>query len=146
MADGKNATTVHGKSATNIGRGHTARMSTTRGVGHGSSFRSGFSGFHGGMHSMGHVGGGHRSEEPCRRVEALSARAETHVPSGSRESRFAQSSGSIYLTRGGGPESAECAWPAQVDDAVSSEFAHAFPQRGIGHQRSNGACEVFHVV
>jgi hypothetical protein len=54
---GKNAITVHGKSATNIGRGHTSRMTTTRGVGHGSSFRSGFSGSHG-MHSMGHVGRG----------------------------------------------------------------------------------------
>src|SRR5207302_6125872 len=36
------STTVHGRSATNIGRGHTSRMTTTRGVGHGSSFRSGF--------------------------------------------------------------------------------------------------------
>ena len=69
---GKNATTVHGKSATtvrgksamtvrgrcatNIGRSHTARTSTTRGVGHGSSFRSGFSGSHG-MRSMGHMSG-----------------------------------------------------------------------------------------
>jgi hypothetical protein len=57
MAHGKNATTVHGKSATNMGRGHTARMSTTHGVGHGSSFRSGFSGSHG-MHSMGAMGHG----------------------------------------------------------------------------------------
>ena len=54
---GKNATTVHGKSATNSGRGHTAMMTTTRGVGHGSSFRSGFSGSHG-MHSMGAMGHG----------------------------------------------------------------------------------------
>src|SRR6266436_7885068 len=53
---GKNGTTVHGNSATNIGRGHTSRMTSTRGVGHGSSFRSGFSGSHG-MNSMGHVGG-----------------------------------------------------------------------------------------
>jgi glyoxylate carboligase len=45
----------HGKSATNIGRGHTNRMSTTHHVGHGSSFRSGFSGSHG-MHSMSHFG------------------------------------------------------------------------------------------
>jgi hypothetical protein len=54
---GKTATTVHGKSTTNVGRGHTFKMTTTRGVGHGSSFRSGFSGSHG-MHSMGHVGRG----------------------------------------------------------------------------------------
>ena len=53
---GKTRTTVHGKSATKIGKGHTSKMTTTRGVGHSSSFRSGFSGSHG-MHSMGHVGG-----------------------------------------------------------------------------------------
>jgi hypothetical protein len=47
---------VHGKSATNMGRGHTSKTTTMRGVGHGSSFRSGFSGSHG-MGSMGHVGG-----------------------------------------------------------------------------------------
>src|SRR6266404_3887696 len=51
---GNKAMTAHGKSATNIGRGHTNRMSTTHHVGHGSSFRSGFSGSHG-MHSMGHM-------------------------------------------------------------------------------------------
>jgi hypothetical protein len=73
---GKSATTAHGKStaghgksATNIGRGHTAKMTRTRNVGHGSSFRSGFSGSHG-MRSMSHFGssrmgsmghgGGHR--------------------------------------------------------------------------------------
>jgi len=55
---GKSATTVRGKRATNIGRSHTARTRTTRGVGHGSSFRSGFSGSHG-MHSMGHMSGSH---------------------------------------------------------------------------------------
>src|SRR5262245_26599060 len=56
---GKNAsTTVRGKSATNIGRGHTAKTTTTRGVGHGSSFRSGFSGSRG-MRSMGHMSGSH---------------------------------------------------------------------------------------
>ena len=55
---GKSAATVHGKSATNIGRSHTSRMTTTRGVGHGSSFRSGFSGSHG-MRSMGHMSGSH---------------------------------------------------------------------------------------
>ena len=49
------STTVHGRSATNIGRGHTSRMTTTRGVGHGSSFRSGFNGSHG-MSSMSHFG------------------------------------------------------------------------------------------
>jgi hypothetical protein len=54
-AHGK-STAVHGKSATNIGRGHTSRMTSTRGVGHGSSFRSGFSGSSG-MHSMGHMSG-----------------------------------------------------------------------------------------
>ena len=53
---GKSAMTVRGRSATNIGRSHTARTSTTRGVGHGSSFRSGFSGSHG-MRSMGHMSG-----------------------------------------------------------------------------------------
>jgi hypothetical protein len=53
---GKSATTVRGKRATNIGRSHTARTSNTRGVGHGSSFRSGFSGSHG-MRSMGHMSG-----------------------------------------------------------------------------------------
>jgi hypothetical protein len=63
------STAVHGKSATNMGRGHTSKMTTTRGVSHGSSFRSGFSGSHGmrsmshfgssRMGSMGHVGGHH---------------------------------------------------------------------------------------
>jgi hypothetical protein len=55
-ARGKRATTVRGRSATNIGRGRTVRTSTTRGVRHGSSFRSGFSGSHG-MRSMGHMSG-----------------------------------------------------------------------------------------
>jgi hypothetical protein len=68
-AHGK-STAVHGKSATNIARGHTSKMSTTHRVGHGSSFKSGFSGSHGmrsmshfgssRMGSMGHGGGGHR--------------------------------------------------------------------------------------
>jgi hypothetical protein len=53
---GKSATTVRGKRATNIGRSHTARTSATRGVGHRSSFRSGFSGSQG-MRSMGHMSG-----------------------------------------------------------------------------------------
>jgi hypothetical protein len=52
------STTAHGKTATNMGKGHTSKITTTRGVGHGSSFKSGFSGSHG-MHSMGHMGGGH---------------------------------------------------------------------------------------
>ena len=55
-AHGK-STAVHGKSATKMSRGHTSKMTTTRGVGRGSSFKSGFSGSHG-MHSMGHMGGG----------------------------------------------------------------------------------------
>jgi hypothetical protein len=62
---GKSATTihgkstgVHGKSATNIARGHTSRMTNTRGVGHGSSFRSGFGGSHS-VRSMGHLGSSH---------------------------------------------------------------------------------------
>ena len=55
-AHGK-STAVHGKSATKMSRGHTSKITTTRGVGHGSSFKSGFSGSHG-MHSMGHMGGG----------------------------------------------------------------------------------------
>ena len=58
---------VHGKSATTMGRGHSNRMSTTRGVSHGSSFRSASMGGHGmhgtggvshGMGSMGHGGRG----------------------------------------------------------------------------------------
>src|SRR6266498_1183362 len=52
------STTAHGKSTTKMSRGHTSKMTTTRGVGRGSSFKSGFSGSHG-MHSMGHMGGGH---------------------------------------------------------------------------------------
>ncbi len=58
MGHGKTAKTVHGKSARNVGSAHTARMSNTHGVGHGSNFRSGFSGSHG-MHSMGHMSGPH---------------------------------------------------------------------------------------
>jgi len=55
-ARGKRATTARGKNATNNGRSRTPRTSTTRGVRHGSSFRSGFSGSHG-MRSMGHMSG-----------------------------------------------------------------------------------------
>ena len=52
-------TTLHGRSSTNIGRGRSTTMRTARSTGRGSSFRSGFGGFHGGgMHSMGHVGRG----------------------------------------------------------------------------------------
>ena len=65
---GKNATTARGRSTTNIGRSRTSRTSNTRGLRHGSSFRSGFSGSRGmrsmgqmsgsrSMGSMGHVGG-----------------------------------------------------------------------------------------
>jgi hypothetical protein len=51
---------VHGKSATKIGRGHSSRMTTKRGVSHGSSFRSAHTGFHStrGMGGMGHGMGG----------------------------------------------------------------------------------------
>jgi hypothetical protein len=58
------SSTVHGKSATKIGRGHSSKMTTTRGISHGSSFRSAHTGFHsthgmGGMgHGMGHGGHG----------------------------------------------------------------------------------------
>ena len=51
------STNARGRSATNIGRGHTSMMTTSRGVGHRSSFGSGFGGSHG-MGSMGHVGRG----------------------------------------------------------------------------------------
>ncbi len=43
---------VHGRSATKMGRGHSNRMTTTRGVSHGSNFRSANMGSHG-MHGMG---------------------------------------------------------------------------------------------
>ncbi len=56
-AHGK-STAVHGKSATNIGKGHTSKMSSSRNVGRRSSFRSGFSRSYG-MHSMGHMSGSH---------------------------------------------------------------------------------------
>ncbi len=52
------STTVHGRSSMHTGKGHTSRITTTRGVVHGSSFRSGFGGSHG-MHSMGHMSGSH---------------------------------------------------------------------------------------
>ncbi len=47
---------VHGKSATNIGRGHSSRMTTTQSISHGSSFRTAHTGFHG-THGMGRMGG-----------------------------------------------------------------------------------------
>lgn len=46
---------IHGKSATHIGKGHA---STMKGVGRGSSTKSGQGGFHG-MGGMGHGHGGH---------------------------------------------------------------------------------------
>jgi hypothetical protein len=60
----KNTRTMHGKSGTHVAKGHGAKTSTTRGIGHSSS---GFNRSHGmrsvghmsgshGMHSMGHVG------------------------------------------------------------------------------------------
>ena len=51
---------VHGRSATNIGRGHSSRTTRTRSVSHGSSFRSAHTGFHAmhGMSGMGHGMGG----------------------------------------------------------------------------------------
>jgi hypothetical protein len=53
---------VHGRSATHMGRGHSNGMAKTRGVSHGSSFRSAHTGFRGmgGSHGMGGMGhGGH---------------------------------------------------------------------------------------
>src|SRR5438128_7074394 len=50
------SSSMHGKSATSMGRGHSSKMTTRRGVAHRSSFRSGFGGSHG-MGSVGHVGG-----------------------------------------------------------------------------------------
>jgi hypothetical protein len=51
------SSSVHGKSATHISRGHSSRMTTARGVNHGSSFRSASTGTHG-MHGMGGMGHG----------------------------------------------------------------------------------------
>lgn len=51
----KNMRTMHGKSGTHVAKGHGAKTSTTRGIGHRSS---GFSRSHG-MRSMGHMGGSH---------------------------------------------------------------------------------------
>jgi hypothetical protein len=51
----KNTRTAHGKNGTHVAKGHSAKRSTTRGIGHRSS---GFSGSHG-MRSMGHMSGSH---------------------------------------------------------------------------------------
>jgi hypothetical protein len=51
----KNTRTMHGKSGTHVAKGHSAKTSTTRGIGHTSS---GFNRLHG-MHSMGHMSGSH---------------------------------------------------------------------------------------
>jgi hypothetical protein len=49
----KNTRTMHGKAGTHVAKGHSAKRSTTRGIGHRSS---GFSRSHG-MRSMGHMSG-----------------------------------------------------------------------------------------
>jgi hypothetical protein len=58
---------IHGKSSSNISKGHGSKMNTMRGLNHGSSFRSahmgspgmhGMSGMSHGMGSMGHGGRG----------------------------------------------------------------------------------------
>jgi hypothetical protein len=60
------SSTVHRRSGTKMGRGHSSRMTTTRGISRGSSFRSAHTGFHsmrgtGGMgHGMGGMGHGGR--------------------------------------------------------------------------------------
>ena len=65
-AHGKNSS-VHGKSGSNLGRGHSSRMTTIRGISRGSSFRSAHAEFHsmrgtGGIsHGMGGMGHGGRS-------------------------------------------------------------------------------------
>jgi hypothetical protein len=51
----KNMRTTHGKSGTHVAKGHGAKTSTTRGIGHRSS---GFTRSHG-MRSMGHMSGSH---------------------------------------------------------------------------------------
>jgi hypothetical protein len=51
----KNTRTTHGKSGTHVAKGHGAKRSTTRGIGHSSS---GFNHSHG-MRSVGHMGGSH---------------------------------------------------------------------------------------
>src|SRR5438876_10558249 len=51
------SSSVHGKSATNVHRGHRTRMTTTRGINHASSLRSDHTGFHT-MHAMVGMGNG----------------------------------------------------------------------------------------
>ena len=52
---GNNTRTMHGKSGTHVAKGHGAKTTTTRGIGHSSS---GFNHSHG-MRSVGHMGGSH---------------------------------------------------------------------------------------
>jgi hypothetical protein len=54
------SSTVHGRSGTKVGRGHSSRMTATRGISRGSSFGSAHTGFHSarGMGGMGHGGRG----------------------------------------------------------------------------------------
>jgi hypothetical protein len=55
------SSSVHGKSSTKMGRGHSSKMTTTRGVSHGSSFKSAHMHGSGGMgHGMGGMGHGRR--------------------------------------------------------------------------------------
>ena len=62
----RSSNSVHGKSGNHPGRGHSSRMTTTRGISRGSSFRSAHTSFHsmrgtGGMsHGMGGMGHGGR--------------------------------------------------------------------------------------
>jgi hypothetical protein len=49
---------VHGKSASNMSKGHGSKMNSMHGANHGSSFKSAHTGFHG-MGGMGNgIGGG----------------------------------------------------------------------------------------
>ena len=55
------SSTVHGRSSTKMGRGHGSKLTTTRGVNHGASFRSAHMHGSGGMgHGMGGMGHGGR--------------------------------------------------------------------------------------
>ena len=51
----KNTSAMHGKSGTHVAKGHAAKTSTTRGIGHSAS---GFNHSHG-MRSVGHMSGSH---------------------------------------------------------------------------------------
>ena len=55
MTHANNMRTMHGRSGTHVDKGHGARTSTTRGMGHRSSGSSRSRG----MHSMGHMSGSH---------------------------------------------------------------------------------------